>query len=237
MKERIRKLRKLLELSQAEFAHKIGVNPSTVSVWERDGKVPELKINEICRVYGINKEWLLTGKGQPTAPNDEEIYKETVGSRLRILRKKLGMTQTEFAARLKVSMQTIVSWEKDGAIPQAKKELIVASFNVNEKWLDSGVGEMFLQTNEPSKQFETAREFAVRNGCDEITSLIFERFMELPETDKRAFEILLSKLLTQKVRDTSDKKSSVEDSADSSSIYRDVYTISNTTFNQNNYND
>lgn len=237
MKERIKQLRKLLGLSQADFANKIGVNPSTVSVWERDGRVPEQKINDLCRTFGVNKDWLQTGRGRPTAPNDKELFKETVNSRVRSLRKKLGMTQTEFAARLKVSMQAVLNWEKGGAIPKAKKELIVSSFNVSEKWLESGVGDMFIQPSIRASEFETAREFAIRNGCDEITSLIFERFIELPEADKRSFENILSKLLSQKIQDAANRKSASPEQDETQSIYRDVYTISNTTFNQNNYNE
>lgn len=236
MKDRIKKLRKLLELSQAEFARKIDVNPSTISVWERDGRVPDAKINDICRAFNVNKDWLLTGQGNPTAPNDKELFQEKMNSRLRSLRKKLGMTQTEFAARLKVSMQTVVNWEKDGIINDQKKELLLASFNVNPDWLENGSGEIFLSGSEPANEFENAREFAVRNGCDEITSLLFERFMELSEADKKAFETFLSKLLSQRVREAADKKSASEQS-EPQSIYRDVYTISNTTFNQNNYNE
>lgn len=251
MKDRIRRLRKILGLSQAEFAQPLGINPSTVSIWERDGKIPEQKLNEICRTYGVNKTWLKTGVGNPTAPNEEDLETppETIGDRIRAVRKKLRLTQTEFAARLKVSMQTVVNWEKDSPIAESKKEMLIYAFNINPQWLESGTGEMFTQNREPVRQYETAREFAIRNGCDEITSLIFERFMELPDSDKKVFEDFVARLLVPNIKtvpdaaedepktETNENQASEEKTDPSKeatpNMYRDVFTINNSIFDQN----
>lgn len=238
MNERIKSLRTLLGLSQAEFAHKIGVNASTICGWEHDVRIPDSKINDICRTFNINKEWLITGEGEANAPNKKEVYAETSSDRLRIMRKKLGLTQKALAARLGVTDVSISLWEKDASnIQPAKKQALCNLLGVSLEWFENGIGEVYSQPGEQGKSFESAREFAIRNGCDEVTALIFERFIELPEADKKAFGIFLSHLLTQKIREVADKKVDVNNIDDSQSIYRDVYTINNTTFNQNNYNE
>lgn len=238
MNERIKYLRKLLGLSQADFAYKIGVNASTIYGWEHDVKIPEAKLNEICRAFKINKNWLITGKGDPDTPNDKDVYLETSSDRLRFMRKKRGWTQKQLAARLGVTDVSISLWEKDASnIQPAKKQLLCNLLGCNVEWFDTGLGEASVESDKSSIHFETAREFAVRNGCDEVTSLVFERFMELPESEKKAFGNFISQLLTQKVRDAADKGVGTSSLEDSQNIYRDVYTINNTTFNQNNYND
>lgn len=62
--ERLRELRKQLELSQTDFGKKIGKNYHSVMRWEL-GKVlpPDNVIEHICTTFGINAEWLTKGIG------------------------------------------------------------------------------------------------------------------------------------------------------------------------------
>lgn len=64
--DRIRYLRKeILDKTQKEFGEKIGLKPNSVSDIE-SGKnnLTEQTANAICREYGINKNWLITGEGE-----------------------------------------------------------------------------------------------------------------------------------------------------------------------------
>ena len=45
------------------------------------------------------------------------MYAQTIGKRIRILRKKSSLTQAELAERLYVSNNTISSWERDRTRP------------------------------------------------------------------------------------------------------------------------
>lgn len=45
------------------------------------------------------------------------MYAQTIGKRIRILRKKSGLTQAELARRLYVSNNTVSSWERDRTRP------------------------------------------------------------------------------------------------------------------------
>ena len=66
--------------------------------------------------------------------------------RLKELRKTLGLTQQEFADRLGISRGNIATYEtREGAPGNSVVNLICREFNVNETWLRTGMGEMFVQ--------------------------------------------------------------------------------------------
>lgn len=74
--------------------------------------------------------------------------------RLKFLRKSLGLTQTEFAKKLGMTMQGIQKWEYGTVeIKTSSIMLICSTFNVNPDWLLNGTGEMFI--NDVNQQTET----------------------------------------------------------------------------------
>lgn len=75
-----------------------------------------------------------------------------MNERLKILRKSLGLTQTEFGKRIGMTMQGIQKWEKGKSKPQQSTiKALISTFNVNPDWLLNGTGEMFLN-NANNKQ-------------------------------------------------------------------------------------
>lgn len=66
MNERIKQIRKLLNLSQKEFGDKIGVKQGSVAGYESGARVPlDAVIFSICREFHVSEEWLRTGAGEP----------------------------------------------------------------------------------------------------------------------------------------------------------------------------
>ena len=67
--------------------------------------------------------------------------------RLKEIRKALGFNQTDFAKHLGIT-QTAYSMIENGNRPLAEKyiKVICSTFHVNENWLVTGVGEMFLSS-------------------------------------------------------------------------------------------
>ena len=66
-------------------------------------------------------------------------------NRLTQIRKSVGLSQQEFADKLNIKRGTIANYECGRNIPiDAVITLICRQFNVNEKWLRDGEGEMFL---------------------------------------------------------------------------------------------
>lgn len=64
MNNRIRELRKALNLSQKEFAEKIGLKQNSISYMEKCGAaVKERNIKAICSQFNVKESWLRTGAG------------------------------------------------------------------------------------------------------------------------------------------------------------------------------
>lgn len=69
-----------------------------------------------------------------------------MNERLKKLRKVLDLTQQEFADQMGVKRNTVATYETGKSNPSdAAVTLICKTFNVNEKWLRDGIGEMFIQ--------------------------------------------------------------------------------------------
>ena len=69
---------------------------------------------------------------------------DNINSRIAACIEATGLTKTAFAERINVSQQHVSRISKDG-IPSDRTILdICREFNVNEQWLRTGEGEMFL---------------------------------------------------------------------------------------------
>ena len=69
-------------------------------------------------------------------------------NRLTQIRKSEGLSQQEFADRLNIKRGTIANYECGRNEPiDAVITLICRQFNVSEKWLRTGEGEMYLPTD------------------------------------------------------------------------------------------
>lgn len=65
MNNRIRELRKTLNLSQKEFAEKIGLKQNAISYMEKNNStVTEQNIKVICSQFNVNENWLRNGSGE-----------------------------------------------------------------------------------------------------------------------------------------------------------------------------
>lgn len=91
--------------------------------------------------------------------------------RLKTLRKKLNLTQQEISDKLGVSRSTYAQYETGRVEPSAAVfALLCREFNVNEKWLRTGEGEMFVKKTED----EEAEYY--RNRIDELFTERDEKF-------------------------------------------------------------
>lgn len=65
MNERLKKLRKALDMTQQAFSDKLGVKRNTVGQWEIGRNEPsDAIIFSICREFNVNENWLRTGEGE-----------------------------------------------------------------------------------------------------------------------------------------------------------------------------
>ena len=65
MNERLKKLRKELDMTQQEFAEGIGIKRNTMATYESGRNEPiDAVISLICTKYNVNENWLRTGEGE-----------------------------------------------------------------------------------------------------------------------------------------------------------------------------
>ena len=73
MNSRVRELRKALNLSQKDFAQKIGLKQNAISYMEKSGAtVTEQNIKTICSQFSVNENWLRTGSGKMFLENEKK---------------------------------------------------------------------------------------------------------------------------------------------------------------------
>ena len=88
MKERIKAIRKELNLTQTIFAEKIGSSQNVVANYEIGRRNPSASvINNICKTFGVNEEWLRTGEG--------EMFLKTPDTLIEQLKEKYSMDDFE----------------------------------------------------------------------------------------------------------------------------------------------
>ena len=70
MNDRIKELRKTLGLTLEKFGERLGVKRNSVSQWENGiNNISDQVRKSICREFGVNEEWLLSGSGPIFIPS------------------------------------------------------------------------------------------------------------------------------------------------------------------------
>ena len=134
--ERIGLLRKQLGLSQRVFGEQIGRSVAYVCKAE-SGRInpPEEVIDSICAAYGVNKDWLESGRGK--------LEVESVGDRIRLVRKRRDYTQEELAEEIGVSRNSVGMIERGTFRPGSGiVDAICDKLWVDRNWLLTGQGTM-----------------------------------------------------------------------------------------------
>lgn len=77
MNERIRELRKSLNLTMEAFGERIGVSKSTISNIENGNReATEHMIKSICREFGADYMWLTSGDGEMFVESDDDFFEK-----------------------------------------------------------------------------------------------------------------------------------------------------------------
>lgn len=73
--ERIRAVRRALDLTQVEFGRRIGMKQNTIALIEGGRNTSDQTLKAICREFNVNEDWLRTGEGEMFVPKsrDEEL--------------------------------------------------------------------------------------------------------------------------------------------------------------------
>lgn len=93
--ERIKKVRRSLDLTQQEFADKLGIKRNTVATYETGKSNPsDAAVILICKIFNVNESWLREGSGEMFVQQTREEEIAAAVNRL------LSGESTEFKTRL-----------------------------------------------------------------------------------------------------------------------------------------
>ena len=77
MNERLKDLRKTLNLSQDAFGERIGMSGGAISLLEKGKRnVTEQVVKSICREYSVDYMWLTTGDGEMFVESDDDFMEK-----------------------------------------------------------------------------------------------------------------------------------------------------------------
>lgn len=108
MNERLKKLRKALDLTQQEFADRIGIKRNSFANYETGRNTPiDAIIISICREFNVSEDWLRDGIGNMFLPTDRnaDIAKLTK----QLLNEESDSFKNRFVSML--ANLTIEEWE------------------------------------------------------------------------------------------------------------------------------
>ena len=116
--ERIKMLRKKLDLTQQAFADCIGMKRNSIAQIELDRNTSEQTIFSICREFNVNENWLRDGNGSMFLPTDRntDIAKLTK----QLLNEESDSVKNRFVSML--ANLTVDEWE---FLERKAKELCV----------------------------------------------------------------------------------------------------------------
>lgn len=113
--------------------------------------------------------------------------------RIKILRKELNLTQTEFGDKIGVSRNTIAGYENGYRTPMDQTiKSICREFNVEHLWLTTGEGNMFADVNEDDEIIELMNK-ALSNENEFIRN-VFISFAKLDMEDLEALENVMNNI-------------------------------------------
>lgn len=116
-----------------------------------------------------------------------------IGTQIKELRKKLSMTQSEFAEAINLSRNYIAMMEIDQREPSDRTiQDICEKFNVNEVWLRTGDGEPFQKETRQEQIMRFATQTV--KGSDEFRKAFVSMLAKMDSEDWNALAKIFDKL-------------------------------------------
>lgn len=112
-----------------------------------------------------------------------------IGNRVREVRDLLDLSRKNFGEKIYVSQDVINNIERGRITPtEFHIKGICEKYNVNEKWLRTGEGEMF---NPASQSLDALAE---ANQVDDLTRAVVVTLLEMSPTQREAFQAIVHKV-------------------------------------------
>lgn len=134
-----------------------------------------------------------------------------IGKRLKELRKKIALTQTELGNILGTSMRAIQNWESESRkIPESAIKLLEAKFNINPEWLKTGNGNMFRE----NIQYAVGHNIIQSNGDNNIMK-VSDRNLEMTNEMKELVYLIENYATPKLIKDFKEKLLKIKEIQDS----------------------
>ena len=118
--------------------------------------------------------------------------------RIKVVRKALGLSQMDFGSKIGVKQGTVAAYESGARIPLDSVIVsICREFNVSERWLRTGEGEMFVQLSREEEITKFAMEI-IRDPDSEFQRQLLTTMARLEPAQWRLMEQMLDQLLQQR---------------------------------------
>ena len=113
-----------------------------------------------------------------------------MNARIKELRKALGLNQTEFGEKIGIKQGSVAGYESGVRTPLDSVILSMCrEFNVSEKWLRTGEGEMFLPVPEEDEVASYVAELLEPDNP--FADLIVQVMRTYSQLDSKSQEVLL----------------------------------------------
>ena len=113
----------------------------------------------------------------------------TMGERIKKVRKALALTQREFGERISIKQNSVAQIEMGRNTSDQTIVSICREFNVNETWLRTGEGEMFIQQSKDDELEQMLSDIAASD--DELIKRIIRAYWKLDDKEKAAVKKLI----------------------------------------------
>ncbi len=133
-----------------------------------------------------------------------------IGERISLIRKNMNISQEDFGKRINVTRSAISNYEKGTRnIMDRVISDICREFNVNEKWLREGTGEMFIEPDEFSLD-----EYVKSKGATDLELDIIKSYFDMPKDLRSGIEEYFKTKILPKLR-ADDELACTEETKDS----------------------
>ena len=116
-----------------------------------------------------------------------------MGERIKELRSVLRLTQEDFSSRVSLARNTVANYECGRREPNNSViTLICREFDVNEDWLRTGEGDMFIEMPEDEELGRYIGEILA--GEDDFIKNLVINYMKLDENNKKIIRDFMKSL-------------------------------------------
>lgn len=117
-----------------------------------------------------------------------------MNERIKFIRKYFKKTQQEFGILCGKSRRAIAAYESGTVIPDDSfLQLISLKFSINEEWLRTGQGDMFIETMD-----SMIENLAPKYNLNENDIDIIKNYIQLSEEDRKKFVDIIKIIYTNK---------------------------------------